>query len=53
MTDIEKLEEERFVEALISIWISFDAPDWIKDYVRKELRKQRGLLDHEAQPKER
>jgi hypothetical protein len=47
MTDLEKLEEERYVEALISIWIYPDAPTWIIDYVRKELRKQRGLSEDE------
>ena len=39
-----KIEEERFVESMISLWIAQDAPEWIKDYVREELRKQRGLV---------
>ena len=44
MNEIERIEEERFVESLISLWIQLDAPEWIIDYVRTELRKQRGLL---------
>ena len=44
MNEIEKIEEERFVESLMYLWIAQDAPDWIKDYVRMELMKQRGLL---------
>ena len=47
MTDEERLAEERFIEAMISMWIYPDAPTWITDYVRKELRKQRGLSDDE------
>ena len=43
--NIERIEEERFVESLISLWIQPDAPEWIIDYVRTELRKQRGLLE--------
>ena len=45
MNEIERIEEERFVESLISLWIQPDAPEWIIDYVRTELRKQRGLLE--------
>lgn len=45
MSDLERKEEELFVEAMINLWIRNDAPQWIVDYVRKELRKQRGLLD--------
>lgn len=45
MNDLEQKEEELFVEAMISLWIRSDAPQWIVDYVRKELRKQRGLSD--------
>ena len=47
MNEIEKIEEERFVESLISLWIVPDAPEWIINYVRTELRKQRGLLDEQ------
>ena len=43
--EIERIEEERFVKSLISLWIQPDAPEWIIDYVRTELRKQRGLLE--------
>ena len=45
MNEIERIEEERFVESLISLWIQPDAPEWIIDYVRTELRKQHGLLE--------
>lgn len=45
MNEIERIEEERFVESLILLWIQPDAPEWIIDYVRTELRKQRGLLE--------
>lgn len=45
MNKIERIEEERFVESLILLWIQPDAPEWIIDYVRTELRKQRGLLE--------
>lgn len=45
MSDLERKEEELFVEAMIDLWIQKDAPQWIVDYVRKELRKQRGLSD--------
>ena len=45
MNDLERKEEELFVEAMINLWIRNDAPQWIVDYVRKELRKQRGLSD--------
>ena len=45
MSDLERKEEELFVEALIDLWIQNDAPQWMVDYVRKELRKQRGLSD--------
>ena len=45
MNDLERKEEELFVEALINLWIRNDAPQWIVDYVRKELRKQRCLSD--------
>lgn len=45
MNEIERIENERFVESLISLWIQPDAPEWIIDYVRTELRKQRGLLE--------
>lgn len=45
MDTIKRIEEERFVESLISLWIQPDAPEWIIDYVRTELRKQRGLLE--------
>ena len=45
MNEIERIVEERFVESLISLWIQPDAPEWIIDYVRTELRKQRGLLE--------
>ena len=48
MNEIEKIEEERFVESLMYLWIAQDAPDWIKDYVRTELRKQRGLSNDSA-----
>lgn len=48
MDEIERLEEERFVESLISLWIQPDAPEWIIDYVRQELRKQRGLLEEKV-----
>lgn len=44
MDKIERIEEERFVESLICLWIQPDAPEWIFDYARQELRKQRGLL---------
>lgn len=44
MDKIERIEEERFVESMICLWIQPDAPEWIIDYVRQELRKQRGLL---------
>ena len=44
MNEIEKIQEERFIESLMYLWIAQDAPDWIKDYVREELRKQRGLV---------
>jgi len=47
MDEIERIEEERFVEAMISLWIQQDAPEWIIDYVRQELRKQRGLSMNE------
>ena len=56
MTELEKIEEERFIEALISMWISYDAPSWIKDYVREELRKGRGVVEvakEEPQTEER
>ena len=45
MNDLERKEEELFVEAMINLWIRNDAPQWIVDQVRKELRKQRGLSD--------
>lgn len=45
MDIIERINEERFVESLICLWIQPDAPEWIIDYVRTELRKQRGLLE--------
>lgn len=45
MNEIERIEEERFVKSLITLWIQPDAPEWIIDYVRTELRKQRGLLE--------
>ncbi len=45
MDEIERIEEERFVESLICLWIQPDAPKWIVDYVRQELIKQRGLLE--------
>ena len=45
MDEIKRIEEERFVESLICLWIQPDAPGWIIDYVRTELRKQRGLLE--------
>ena len=48
MDEIERIEEERFVESLISLWIQPDAPEWIIDYVRQELRKQRGLLEEKV-----
>ena len=48
MNEIEKIEEERFVESMMYLWIAQDAPDWIKDYVKTELRKQRGLSDNSA-----
>ena len=44
MDEIERIEEERLVESMITLWIQPDAPEWIIDYVRQELRKQRGLL---------
>ena len=43
MDELQRLEEERFIEAMVSMWVSYDAPEWIRDYVRNELRKQRGL----------
>ena len=46
MSDLERKEEELFVEAMINLWIRNDAPQWIVDYVREELRKQRGLSDN-------
>jgi len=45
MTDLERKNEELFVEAMIHLWIASDAPAWITDYVRKELRKERGLSE--------
>lgn len=45
MDEIERIEEERFIESLICLWIQPDAPKWIIDYVRQELKKQRGLLE--------
>ena len=45
MTDLERKDEELFVEAMIHLWIASDAPSWITDYVRKELRKERGLSE--------
>ena len=48
MNEVEKIQEERFVESLMYLWIAQDAPEWIKDYVRTELRKQRGLSDNSA-----
>ena len=45
MNEIERIEEERFVRSLISLWIQPDAPEWIIDYARTELRRQRGLLE--------
>ena len=44
MNEVEKIQEERFVESLMYLWIAQDAPEWIKDHVREELRKQRGLV---------
>lgn len=56
MTDLQKVEEERFVESMVWLWVAHDAPEWIKDYVRQESRKQRGLLEEKqeavAMPKE-
>lgn len=49
MNDLERKEEELFVEAMIDLWIRNDAPEWIIDYVRQELRKQRGLLEGETE----
>lgn len=45
MSDLEWKKEELFIDAMIHLWIRDDAPQWIVDYVRKELRKQRGLSD--------
>lgn len=53
MDKIERIEEERFVESLISLWIQPDAPEWIIDYVRTELRKQRGLLEEKVEHENR
>ena len=33
MDKIERIAEERFVEAMISLWIQPDAPEWIIEYV--------------------
>lgn len=49
MNDMQRFEEERFVEAMVDLWVRDDAPQWIRDYVRKELKKQRGLKE-EKQP---
>ena len=43
MNDMQRFEEERFVEAMVDLWVRDDAPQWIRDYVREELKKQRGL----------
>ena len=51
MDENEQIEEERFVESLIHLWIQSDAPKWITDYVRQELRRQRGLLEEETEQK--
>lgn len=48
MDEIERITEERFVEAMIHWWIQPDAPEWIINYVRQELRKQRGLLEEKV-----
>ena len=45
MNDIQRFEEERFVEAMVDLWVRDDAPQWIRDYVREELKKQRGLKE--------
>lgn len=45
MNDMQRFEEERFVEAMVDLWVRDDAPQWIRDYVREELKKQRGLKE--------
>ena len=49
MSDMQRFEEERFVKAMVDLWVRDDAPQWIRDYVREELKKQRGLKE-EKQP---
>lgn len=51
MGEIERIEEERLVESMICLWIQPDAPEWIIDHVRQELRKQRGLLEGDTEQK--
>lgn len=48
MNEIERTEEERFIESMIDLWVQPDAPKWIIDYIRQELRKQRGLLEEDG-----
>ena len=33
--------EEKFVEAMVDLWVKDDAPEWVKKMVKEELQKQR------------
>lgn len=33
--------EEKLLDAMIDLWVKDDAPEWIKQQVKEELRKQR------------
>ena len=33
--------EEKFVDAMVDLWVKDDAPDWVKKMVKEELQKQR------------
>ena len=33
--------EEKFLNAMVDLWVKEDAPEWVKQQVKDELRKQR------------
>ena len=45
MTRMTRAEEERIIEAIVNTIVDYDAPNWVRDIVRNELRKQRGLTE--------
>ena len=45
MDDLQRIEKEQIVEVMIDLWLQHDAPLWLVDYTRTELRKQHGLTE--------